>query len=157
MKPKTQKRKTKTLLKAVLTAMLAVVLLIMSILPTSATSSEPEIMPLFYNCNYCFLDFYIDGGVGTVTVDYCANSQTFTQLRISVKIQKRTLGIFWTTVDIGTDDNTWTIYSTIDEYFIYERFPIESIGTYRAVFDLDFYGTGGTVDEIDDKLEFTYV
>ncbi len=115
-----------------------------------------DVMPAFDHCETCELTFYISDGTAYVYVDYCANYTTFTNMRSSVKIQKRFLGIFWSTVDIGLEDNLWIATSTEESALLRATFPIEDFGTYRAVYDIDFYGTNGVVDEIDYEIEDVY-
>lgn len=73
-----------------------------------------------------------------------------------MKIQKRFLGIFWSTVDIGYTDNEWIAYCYDLNGTVYNSFPLEDTGTYRAVFTVEIYGKDGSVDTIEDKITSTY-
>ncbi len=138
--------------KSFVTLLLVIVLLSANFTAVYAS----DVMPIFDHCATCELSFYVTGGLAYVTVDYCANYTTFTHMSASVKIQKRFLGIFWTTVDIGYEDNVWTAGCTDNPGLLSLHVPIEDTGVYRAVFEVKFYGTTGTVDEIDHKIECEY-
>ncbi len=139
-------------LRSVVAFLLCFVLIIANFTQTHAA----EAVPAYDHCATCDLCFYIEDGLAYVYVDYNANNTTFTYMQSSVKIQKRFLGIFWSTVDIGLEDNLWVETSTEDSTLLRATFPIEDLGTYRAVFDIDFYGTTDVVDEIDHTIEWTY-
>lgn len=110
--------------------------------------------PRYAHCNDCTTTFSItDPGTAHVTVTYYAYPATFHEAKISVQIQKRFLGLFWKTVDIGYANNEWVAYSTdIDGYF-YNYFTVDGKGTYRANITLEIKGTDGTVDLIEDTIE----
>ncbi len=132
-------------------------LLVFVLLSSSFTTAcASDVMPIFDNCASCGLDFYVSGDYAYVIIDYIAYNNTFTNMEASVKIQKRFLGIFWSTVDIGWPDNTWTVSSTETDNFLSATFTVTEEGTYRAVFDVRFYGTTGETDVIQDKMEYTY-
>ncbi len=147
---KTQRK----IINSLVAALLLVVISIGSVIP--AYASEPDIMPVLDNCNHCILDFYIVNGVATVGVDYSGTSDSFTYMKLSVKLQKKTLGFIWTTVDIGLTNDTWTMLTETREGYILKNFNVSKKGTYRAVFDIEFHGNNGLVDEINEKIQYTY-
>ena len=122
--------------------------------PTNVSS---EVMPRWNNAFSCDYNFYIlTDGTAKVTVDYSGTSGAFTNVTVTTYIQKRFLGIFWTTVDIGQPDNKWIDTSTsIDGRFVH-TVSLSNTGTYRAVIKVVFSGTGGADDVIEDKIEATY-
>ena len=78
------------------------------------------------------------------------------QVTVTTYIQKKTLGLFWTTVDIGTSNKKWVDTSTdIYGQFVHQ-FQLKSTGTYRAVIEVVFSGAGGSDDVIEDKIEKKY-
>lgn len=139
-------------LKSIGIITLAVLMLSCSALSASAWGG---LMPLFDNCDYCDLSFIINNGEAYIGIDYDGQS-TFLFIRISVQIQKKTLGLFWTTVDISEPNNTWVAYSYITTNYISNTFTLTETGTYRAVIDIEFHGTDGTIDYINDKIQRVY-
>ncbi len=139
--------------RSVVALLLAFVLLCTSF---TVAYADDGIMPIYDHCDICSLDFYVYDGLAYIMVDYYANYDTFLRIEASAKIQKRFLGVFWTTVDIGLPDNTWVASSTENPDYLEGIFPIEETGTYRAVFDIKFYGTTSVVDQIDSEIEAVY-
>lgn len=131
-----------------LTLVMAFSMIIASVLPTAA--AENTVQPRLSNADTATVSFVIDNGVGYFAVTYNGNEGVFTQAKVSVTVQKRFLLVFWNDVDswTGTSNNPF------DE--IYANFDIEKTGTYRAVYTLEFYGTSGVVDVIEDKIEYKY-
>ena len=121
------------------------------------TSVTGTITPRWSNGDACDYNFYIlTDGTAKVTVDYVGTSGAFTNVTVTTYIQKRFLGIFWTTVDIGQPDNKWIDTSTdISDRFVH-TVSLSNTGTYRAVIKIVFSGTGGADDVIEDKIEATY-
>ncbi len=115
-----------------------------------------DIMPTYYNCNMCVPQFTISNGNATALVNYQGIEGEFTYIDFTVTIKKRTLGLFWVTVDIGYPNNEWAYSSTDIRSLVQERFPVESKGTYKAVFEIDFHGVSGRVDVIEEEIEFSY-
>ena len=74
----------------------------------------------------------------------------------TVYIQKKFLGLFWTKVDIGTTDDEWVDSSTNVSGAFSHSVQLGSSGTYRAVFEIKMYGSGGATDTIEDKIEKKY-
>ena len=122
----------------------------------STTNNDEGISTYLTNCNDCACMFTAAGGEAQVAISYVAKSDVFTSAKLTVKIQKRFLGLFWTTVDIGEPDNEWVAYCYDVYGDLYNSFPLESTGTYRAVFTVEFYGTSGVVDVIEDTIQSVY-
>ncbi len=123
----------------------------------SAAGNEETVTPRFTNCNQCnFMFRVLDPGEAHVGVTYFAKSDVFTQAKLTVKIQKKFLGVFWQTLTINGSLDEWCAYSyaVMDEF--YKSFPIDGAGTYRAIMCLEVYGTSGTVDIIEDTIEYRY-
>lgn len=115
-----------------------------------------EIMPLYDNTNVCKTTFLISDNIAYVAVKYEGNPDSFAQAKVTVKIQKKTLGLFWSTVDIGEPNKEWVAYSNNVSDCLYNTFAITDTGTYRAVFTVEIFGSDGTVDKIEDKIEYKY-
>ncbi len=138
-------------------AILAFSLLISSSFITSAADEDYGIMPCYSNVITCIPKFEINSsGDGIADVRYNAISSVFREARISVKIEKQFLWFFWTEVDIGYSNNEWTASSTDVNGRFYNSFDLDGSGTYRAVFTIEFIGTNGSVDTIEDTIEKTY-
>lgn len=70
---------------------------------------------------------------GKVTINrYTGFPLTTTKAVITMYIEKRTLGLFWTRVDIGEPDNQWV--DTIKNYSYNgsRTYQLSSSGTYRG-------------------------
>ncbi len=140
---------------AVTSAVMALLMLIVGSVPV--TASEPGIMPIYDHCNYCNLSFYVMDGVAGVSVDYYGKRASFSYIEISVKIQRNTWWIFWETVDLGGTDNPWVYTSNEIVDLVNREFPVSETGTYRAIFNIKFYGDNSVVDEIEQTIEYEYV
>lgn len=120
-------------------------------------SNAESISPRFTNCNVCDFAFQVlDPGEAHVAVTYSAKADVFVQAKLTVKIQKKFLGIFWKDVDIGLTDNEWIEYSYDIRGQFYNYFPADGTGLYRAVIRLEVHGTTGVSDIIEDTIEFRY-
>lgn len=97
-----------------------------------------------------------DTGMASIRVIYEADSSNFSQAKVTVKLQKKVLGLFWTTVDIGETDNLWVDYSSDSSGIFSFSTGLEDEGTYRAVITLEVTTTSGTKDVIEDKVQATY-
>lgn len=116
-----------------------------------------EVMPLFNNVLSVSNPVTIsDSGILTVDNQYYGFEGTTTKAVITTYIEKKTLGLLWTRVDIGQTDNKWvdTVYGY--ENSVSHSFQLESTGTYRVVTTFVIYGTGGTADEIERITEKRY-
>lgn len=132
-----------------------IIVCILSNIVISAFASE--VMPLLNNVVTASTSAAIsDSGKLTVTNQYYGFDGVTTKAVITTYVEKKTLGLFWTRVDIGQTDNKWvdTIYSY--EYSGSHSLQLESTGTYRVVTTFVVYGTGGAADEIERTVERTY-
>ena len=135
---------------------LALFVVILGTFIFSATASE-VIEPRLNNTLTTSTNFVISStGKATITETYNAYRQYFTSATVTSYIEKRTLGIFWTKVDIGEPNNTWVDTSTDFTNTIIHEVQLESTGTYRATVTYEISGTGGATDVIDYEQERTY-
>lgn len=118
---------------------------------------DSSVMPRLNSVIMDGYDFAIsDAGEACVSAWYSAESSSFKLAKLTVKIQKKVLGLFWKTVDIGEVDNQWTVYSSnVNEVFNY-YVDLEDTGTYRAVITLEITTISGSVDEIEETIECKY-
>lgn len=154
-------KEMKNVVKRSITTVMAILMLFVSCTPlvTSASSAIDDdmgISPCFSNCVECSYSFSAVQGAAHVEASYVALGEVFTYAKMTVKIQKRFLGVFWNTVDIGETNNEWVAYSYDVLGDFYNSFPLDSTGTYRAVITIEFYGTTGVVDVIEDTIESVY-
>ena len=146
--------------KRILTFILCITLLLcgnIGGLDVFAVDEESVITPRFTNTNQCSFTFQVlEPGEAHVAVTYNAKRDVFTEAKLTVKIQKRFLLLFWNTVDIGEPNNEWVTYSSEVNGNFYNYFPVDGTGTYRAVFTLEISGTSGETDIIEDTIEDKY-
>ena len=92
----------------------------------------------------------------TVTNQYSGSASLITKAVITTYVEKRTLGIFWTRVDIGQTNDEWvdTLYTSI--YTGSHTHQLEKTGTYRITVEYVIYGNGGAADVITKEIERTY-
>lgn len=122
-----------------------------------SSSNAKTTSPRLINCEECDFTFKVfDPGEAHVLATYSAKADVFTQSKLTVKIQKKILGLFWQSLKINGSSDEWTAYSyAVNEAFS-KSFPIDSTGTYRAVFCLEIYVTSGAVETIEDTIEYKY-
>lgn len=144
-------------MKKIISILLAVITLVGVIaFPSYATENAP-IAPYLSNGNSCSYNFVItSSGMSEVKVSYEGIPGVMTKITVTTYIQKKTLGLFWTKVDIGTTDKQWVDTSTNVSGMFTHQFQLNSTGTYRAVFKIEFSGTGGSDDVIENKIEKKY-
>jgi len=129
----------------ILTIVMAISMITAGAIPASA--AENTIQPRLSNADTANVSFVVDEyGIGYFAVTYNGNEETFTEAKVSVTIQKRFLLVFWDDVD------RWTGISNEVYGDFYTTFILGDTGTYRAVFTLEFYGTSGVVDVIEDNI-----
>lgn len=123
-------------------------------LPTFAEDATPSLC--LNAVNHIIHEFYIDSnGFAEVLAEYYGYPSYFVSATITIKIQKRFLGVFWQTVDIGQPDNVWTYTSTEYASTCVRSTQLTDKGTYRAVFTYEFVGTNGN-DELEETVTYTY-
>jgi len=97
-----------------------------------------------------------DQGVMTITYQYSSDSSNTSKVEITTYIEKRTLGIFWTRVDIGTPDNQWTDTIYNYRYTGSRTYQLSDTGTYRTKVTYQFYNSSSLTDTIDCEDTDTY-
>ena len=102
-----------------------------------------DIMPLNNNTALTSTSFHIsDSGLATVNVKYNGYPDITTGATITIKIEKRTLLVFWN--DVVSD----TITVTGEYYHEALNYQLEKSGTYRCTVVYTVSGSGGADDVI---------
>ena len=126
-------------------------LMLFSYVTIPAAAADDGIMPCYNNVISTRTQFNIsDSGVATVTVSYTGVPGVTTGATITTKIQKRSLGLIWTKVDIGTTNNEWVDSTRVESYSTFHSVTLPDTGTYRVVVEYEITGTGGATDVIED-------
>lgn len=144
----------KKALSAILTLFL-VTLPVCSVFASAAT--QEEVMPLYNNVSKAELDASISSsGKMTITYSYTGSSSVTTKAEVTIYIEKKTLGMFWSRVDIGTTDNEWVQIIYNYKYSGTKTFQLSASGTYRVTAKFKISGTGGSADEIKKQVKVSY-
>lgn len=125
-------------------------LLIFCCMNTPASAAEHnEIFPRANNFSSTFTDFTINNnGTATVVVKYMGIDGVTSGAKITVKIQKRFLLVFWNDVDGASwVDNASGVY-----YSNSHSISVKS-GYYRAQVEYTIYGSGGAADVVTEQIE----
>lgn len=145
----------KKMLAAILTLCLAIVPICS--VSFSAATSQNEIMPLYNNVNTATANLDVtDSGKLTINYTYAGFSGVTTKAVITTYIEKKTLGLFWTRVDIGTTDDEWVDTINNYRYTGSRTHQLSSSGTYRVTVNFKIYGSGGSADVIEKDIKFSY-
>ena len=124
---------------------------------SAAVIGNDTVMPCLNNTSGTSTNFTITtSGKATITAVYNGHRGITTGATVTSYIEKRTLGLFWTKVDIGEPNNEWVDTSTDYSDAFGHEFWLEDKGTYRATVVYEISGTGGATDVIDYEQERTY-
>ena len=74
---------------------------------------------------------------------------------LTVTFEKKVLGLFWRTVDIGTENNEWVGYNADLRGEFYDYVTLDGTGTYRANFRLEIMGADSS-DIIEESMTYKY-
>lgn len=139
----------KQIMKSVFLILLSILMCVTS-LPIYAIDTKNELNPRLSHMDKASFSFSVDRSGGYAKADYIGYSASFLQAKITIKVQKRFLWVFWN--DVGE----WSATSTSLDDVFYHEFSLNGSGTYRAEFTLEVTGTDGTVDVVTDTLESSY-
>lgn len=97
-----------------------------------------------------------DSGLLTVDNQFQGIRGKTTKGEITTYVEKRTLGFFWTRVDIGQPNNQWVdvVYDYL--YDGTHTFQLSNQGTYRITVVYVISGSGGDADTIRQTMTKTY-
>ena len=130
-------------------------LIILSTLVVCAAAGT--VTPRYNNTAGTSTNFAISAsGKATISATYNAYRDSFSSATITSYIEKRTLGIFWTKVNIGQPNNEWVDTSSDYTGAFGHTFQLSDTGTYRATVVYEISGTGGATDVIEYEQERTY-
>ena len=144
-------------LKKLVSLILANVLLLLIVFVPAKAAVQEEIAPCYNNVLTASSTATISSsGVITVINTYTGSQSETTKAVITTYIVKKTLGIFWSRVDIGQTDDEWvdTIYNY--KYSGSHSIQLPSTGTYRVTVEYVIYGSGGAADTITKEIEKSY-
>ena len=137
--------------------LLVVILSTLVVMAAAAVIPDAGIMPCYNNTMMTSTNFTIStAGKATITATYDGYYGITTGATVTSYIEKRTLGLFWTKVDIGEPNNEWVDTSTDYLDAFGHEFWLDSKGTYRATVVYEISGTGGATDVIDFDKTVTY-
>lgn len=136
----------------------SIILLVVTLISIFAvTVTAAEVMPRLNNTAATSTNFTITtAGKATISATYDGYRGTTTGATVTSYIEKRTLGLFWSRVDIGQPNNEWVDTSSDYTDFFGHEFWLDSKGTYRATVVYEISGTGGATDVIEYEQERTY-
>lgn len=145
-------------MKKILAMVMVVITLVgFTAFPVSALGESPEVSPYLNNGTNATTSFVIpSSGLSETKILYTGIQGVTTKVTVTTYLQKKTLGLFWTKVDIGTTNKEWVDTSTQVSGTFVHQYQLQSTGTYRAVITIVFSGTGGADDEIQNKIEKKY-
>lgn len=151
-------KKVKKHIKRIFVAILILCLTIVPFCPVSAAVADGnEIMPMYNNVSSASANININNsGKMTITYQYYGSSAVTTKAVITTYIEKRTLGLFWKRVDIGTTNDEWVDTKYDSTYIGSRTHQLSSTGTYRVTVVYKIYGTGGSADEIECRAQDSY-
>lgn len=97
-------------MKKIISILLAVISLVGVVAFPAYANENADVEPCLNNGNNCLYCFKISSsGMLEVSVKYAGVYGAMTKITITTYIQKKTLGLFWTTVDIGTSNKNGLI------------------------------------------------
>lgn len=111
----------------------------------------------YNNTTDAYLSADIDTN-GTLQATLLVNGKkgVTTCIEADLYIERKTLGIFWTRVDIGYNNNVWHDSTTSHYYNNSFSTDLVSNGTYRVVVSYTVHGTGGANDIIPKTVIVVY-
>lgn len=148
--------KVKTFKKFFSIIIASTLILVIFATPINAATKEPMI-PFYNNVDSANSTVTISSN-GTITINnrYTGTQSVTTKAVITTYIEKKTLGIFWSRVNIGQTNDEWV--DTIYNYYYsgYHSTQLPSTGTYRVTVEYIIYGSGGVADTIVKEIEKSY-
>ena len=144
--------------KSIVKRMLSFIVMCMVMCSTvSFIANAEEILPRYNNVSYAESNVTISSsGKMNITNSFSGSASVFSRAVITTYVERKTLGLFWTRVDIGQTDDEWvdTIYTNV--YSGTHSHQLEKTGKYRVTVEYVIYGSGGAADTITREIEETY-
>ena len=120
--------------------------MIMSLSTQVNASNDSDISLCYENASNANATFNINNGEAVVNVAYVGYKNITTGARVTVKLEKRTLLVFWN--DVAEWESNSANYTDAFEY----RYPVGN-GTYRATIRIEISGTNGATDVIEKEIK----
>ena len=139
------KKHTKIFVATILTLVMC-----FSGLTAFASEENGGISPRLSHMSGGSCSFIAGDGEGHASVSYEGYSDSFMMAKVTFKLQKRFLLVFWNDVD------EWSATNVELCGFFYHIFELDGKGTYRVKMTLEVAGNDGTIDVIEDTRESTY-
>lgn len=133
------------------------IILFISVFTSVAFATFDGIDLLYNNVNSATVNASVsNSGNLTVNMKYKGTSGVTTKGTITTYVEKKTLGLFWTRVNIGQINNQWVDTSNNYEYSVSHTYQLSDTGTYRVTAKFVITGTGGSADNITKQYTLTY-
>jgi len=143
-------------MKRMITVFLSVLMLWCGCVSAYASDANAGVAPCLDNAYDFAMSFaVIDPGVAEFVVSYNGDPNTFMVAKLTVTFEKRFLGVFWRTVDIGWENNEWVGRNADLQGEFFDSITMNGTGTYRANFTLTIYGPD-TADVIEESIVCNY-
>lgn len=133
------------------------VALVMAMSSFSAFAAAQMVEPYFNNTMDVSNEASISSsGKLTIMNSFVAYENYFSKAIITTYVEKKVLGLFWSRVDIGQNNNKWidVIYENLYTGFHY--FQLSGKGTYKVTTEFVVYGSGGPADTITRTATIQY-
>lgn len=92
----------------------------------------------------------------TATANYIGGTSKVSKVIVTMYVEKKTVGIFWSKVDLGTTNNQWVDTSYKAVYNGSHSVQLPSKGTYRVTVIFTVYGKDGSSEEITKRVTVEY-
>ena len=143
-------------MKTIVTVILSIFILWCGCVSAYASDTDAGVAPCLDYAHTFSMSFgVIDPGVADFFVSYVGNSDTFMVAQLTVTFEKRYLGVFWRTVDIGTENNEWIAYNADLRGEFFDTITMDGTGVYRANFKLQIMGADSS-DVIEESITCRY-
>lgn len=95
-------------------------------------------------------------GLASLRVTYRGDDTVVERISVTSYLEKKTLGLFWLRVNIGTDGNEWFDTCAMSHTDVLNQFQLKSKGTYRATFKVQIINFDGTERTYNEEIIRTY-
>ncbi len=147
-------------MKKIISLLVAAIIVVMGSVEINGIQPQTEpVAPCSEIYHDCSVTFGIEvNGDATAWVQYWGKSETFYRVNVSIYLEKQIFAFLWEQVDVGMIDDTWVANSYEPDWDMGYVFDLtdSGAGTYRAVFDIEFYDREGNVEYVSHTLEAEY-
>ena len=84
-----------------------------------------------------------------VTANYVVNDSPVTDVTVRTYVEKRSLLVIWTRVDIGETNNEWVDYGGTGTFNVSHTAQLSNAGTYRVTTIFEVYNGSVLLDTIE--------